>query len=114
MAQQVQARLVSLRMQVPSLALLTGLGSSIAMSSVYVGCRHGSDPMLLCLWCRLAAVAPIQPLAWEHPYVASIAPKSKEKKRKKKMLSKQIIFINNYLVCNPFSIPYFFKLYLSS
>ena len=30
-----------------------------------VGCRHGSDPVLLWLWRRLAAVAPIQPLAWE-------------------------------------------------
>ena len=28
-----------------------------------IGCRHGSD--LLLLSCRPAAVAPIQPLAWE-------------------------------------------------
>ena len=27
-----------------------------------------SDPSLLWLWCRLAATAPIQPLAWEPPY----------------------------------------------
>ena len=32
-----------------------------------IGCRHGSDPMLLWLWHRLAAVAPTQPLAWELP-----------------------------------------------
>ena len=25
------------------------------------------DPVLLWLWCRLAAVAPIEPLAWEPP-----------------------------------------------
>ena len=33
-----------------------------------VGCRHGSDPELLWLWCRLAVTAPIRPLAWETPY----------------------------------------------
>ena len=29
--------------------------------------------MLLWLWCRLAAAAPIQPLAWEPPYAAGAA-----------------------------------------
>ena len=33
-----------------------------------VGHRRGSDLVLLWLWCRLAAAAPIQPLAWEPPY----------------------------------------------
>ena len=28
-----------------------------------VGGRHGLDPVLLWLWCRPAAIAPIQPLA---------------------------------------------------
>ena len=32
-----------------------------------VGRRRGSDPVLLWLWCRPAAVAPIRPLAWEPP-----------------------------------------------
>ena len=32
-----------------------------------VGHRHGSDPVLLCLWHRPAAIAPIEPLAWEPP-----------------------------------------------
>ena len=27
-----------------------------------------NDPALLWLWCRLAATAPIRPLAWEPPY----------------------------------------------
>ena len=35
------------------------------------------DPMLLWLWCRLEAVAPIQPLAWEPPYAAGAALKTK-------------------------------------
>ena len=38
-----------------------------------VGSRHGSDPALLWLWCRLAATAPIRPLAWEPPYDARAA-----------------------------------------
>ena len=38
-----------------------------------VGCRLGSDPALLWLWCRLAAVAPIRPLAWELPCTAGAA-----------------------------------------
>ena len=54
--------------------------------SCCVGCRHSSDPELLWLWCRPAAVALIWPLAWELPYAASAALKSKKKKRGK-MLS---------------------------
>ena len=38
-----------------------------------VGCRQGSDPTLLWLWCRLVATALIQPLAWEPPYAACAA-----------------------------------------
>uniref|UniRef100_A0A8D0RM76 Uncharacterized protein n=1 Tax=Sus scrofa TaxID=9823 RepID=A0A8D0RM76_PIG len=61
-----------------------------------VGCRRGSDPTLLWLWCRPVATAPIQPLAWEPSYAAGAAQeiatttttkdkktKDKEKKRKK-------------------------------
>ena len=35
--------------------------------------RYGMDPVLLCLWYRLAATAPIQCLAWEPPYAAGAA-----------------------------------------
>ena len=31
------------------------------------------DPVLLWLWCRLAAVAPILPLAWEPTYASGVA-----------------------------------------
>jgi len=51
-----------------------------------VGCRHSLDPELLWLWCRLAAVAPIQPLAWEPPYdsgaAQEMAKRQKDKKKK--------------------------------
>ena len=49
-----------------------------------VGCRHGLDSMLLWLWCRPAAVAPIQPLTWEPPYATSAALKSKKKKKRER------------------------------
>ena len=58
-----------------------GYGSSVAMSCD-IGRRCGSDPALL--WCRLAAVAPIRPLAWEPPSATSAALKSKSKKQTNK------------------------------
>ena len=48
-----------------------------------VGRRHGSDPMLLWLWRRLVATAPIQPLAWEPLYAAGAALEKGKKKKKK-------------------------------
>ena len=36
------------------------------------------DPVLLWLWCRPAAAAHIQPLAWEPPYAAGAALKMKK------------------------------------
>ena len=47
-----------------------------------VGRRHGLDPVLLWLWCRPAAVAPIQCLAWEPPYAAGVALKKQKQKQK--------------------------------
>ena len=46
-----------------------------------VGRRHGLDPVLLWLWCRLVATAPIGPLAWESPYAKGSA-QEKDKKEK--------------------------------
>ena len=49
--------------------------------------------MLLWLWCRPAAVAPIRPLAWELPYAMGAALKSKKtKKKKKKKKEKKFYF----------------------
>ena len=56
-----------------------GEGSSAAMSCG-VGRRHDQDLALLWLWFRLAAEAPIGPLAWEPPYAMGAALKSKKKK----------------------------------
>ena len=59
-----------------------GLGSSVAMTCG-VGHRHGLDLASLWLWCRLAVVALIQPLAWEPPYALNVALKSKNKNKNK-------------------------------
>ena len=49
-----------------------------------VGCRCGSDPTLLWLWCRPTAIAPIRPLAWELLYAMGVALKNKQQKTKQK------------------------------
>ena len=46
-----------------------------------IGDRRGSDGMLLWLWHRLAATAPIQPLACEPPYAAGAVLKRQKKER---------------------------------
>ena len=45
--------------------------------------RHGSDPVLLWLWNRLAATALIRTIAWESPYAVGMALKNKQTKKKK-------------------------------
>ena len=42
------------------------------------------DLALLWLWCRLAAVAPIRPLAWEPPHAAGQALKRQKTKKKER------------------------------
>ena len=46
------------------------------------GRRCGLGPALLQLWCRLAATAPVQPLAWEPPYAGDAALKRQKGKNK--------------------------------
>ena len=53
---------------------------AIAMSCG-IGHRRGSDPALLWLWSRPAAVAAIQSLAWEPPYAMGAALKRKTNKK---------------------------------
>ena len=59
---------------IPGFAQWVKKGSSVAVSGG-VGHRRGSDLALLWLWYRLAAIALIQPLAWELPYAADAAKK---------------------------------------
>jgi len=53
-----------------------------------IGHRYGSAPVLLWLWHRLAAVAPIGPLAWEPPYAAGVALKRQKDKKKKNAVNR--------------------------
>ena len=76
MAQWKQIGLVSVRMRVRSLASLSGLGIG-RCCGCGVGRRRGSEPALLWLQLRLAAVGPIRPLAWELLHAAGAALKSK-------------------------------------
>ena len=58
-----------------------------------VGCRHGSD--LVMLWCRPSAVALIGPLAWELPYAMGVALKSRG--GKKNTQNKKQYLLNYFL-----------------
>ena len=48
-----------------------------------VGRRRGLDPALLWRWHRLAATAPIRPLAWEPPYAAGADQEITKRPKKK-------------------------------
>ena len=48
-----------------------------------VGRRCGLDTVLLWLWHKPAAVAPIRPLVWDHPYAVAVTLKRKKKKGNK-------------------------------
>ena len=61
-----------------------------------IGRRHSSDPTLLWLWHRLAAIAPIRRLAWEPPYAAGVA--LEKTKRQKKMHLDILKFISKHWI----------------
>ena len=70
-------------------SLILGLAQwvkDLALLSVTcgVGLRHSLYLMLLWLWCRLAAAAPIRPLAWEPPFAMGAAQKRHKTGEKKK------------------------------
>ena len=80
MALELRPNIDSVRMQVQTLALLSGLRIRVAVS-YDVGRRCGLDPMLLWLWCRPAATALIRPLAWGLPYATGTTLKRKINKK---------------------------------
>ena len=61
-----------------------------------VGCRRNSDPMLLWLWHRLVATAPIRPLAWKPPYATGTALEKAKRQKKKKDIAE--IYVKEYSV----------------
>ncbi len=68
-----------------------GQGSGVAVSCG-IGCRRGLDPALLWLWHRLAAAAPIGPLAWESPHAVGVA-----LEKAKRKINKSLLFQAYYL-----------------
>ena len=79
-AQWKRTQLGTMRLQVRSLASLSGLRIQ-RCRELCVGCRHGLFLLWLWLWRRPAAVAPGRPLAWELPYATGVALKEKTKKK---------------------------------
>ena len=63
------------------------------------GRRHGLNPMLLWLWHRPVAIAPIRHLAWEPPYAARAAQRNSKKtknKKTKKNKEREMLNMANY------------------
>ena len=80
------AQLVSMTMELNPASihgdagLIPGLTSGLRIQccmSCGVGLRCDSDLALLWLWCRLAAIPLIRPLAWELPYITIVGLKNK-------------------------------------
>ena len=90
-------------MWVQSLASLSGSGARVAMSCG-VGRRCSSDTTLPWLWRRLAAVALIRTLAWEPPYAAGTALKSRKNKQKtsEHLFLNALIYFDTYSRVCPF------------
>ena len=97
-AQQKRIWLVSMRMQVQSLASFSVLRIRY-FHELWVDHRHSSDPALLWLWHRLAAAVLIRFLAWELPYDMGVDLKKKKKKKKRMTHStlKVLIRENDFL-----------------
>ena len=77
-AQQKRIRLGSMRMLIRSLVSLSGLRIQCCRE-LWCRQRRGSDLAWLWLWCRPAATALIQLLAWEPPYASGAALKKRQK-----------------------------------
>ena len=81
----VRARLISMRMQVQSLAPLSGLKIQICLE---LWCRLQTrlrSCVAVAVWCRLAGTAPVKPLAWEFPYASGVARKRQIKNKIKSL-----------------------------
>ena len=78
---RLKTQLGSKRLWGPSLASLSVLRIRLIAMNCGVGCRLSSDLTLLWPWHRLAATAPIQPLAQELSNAAGVTIKRRKNKR---------------------------------
>ena len=62
-----------------------------------IGCRCGSDLALLQLWCSLAAIAPIGPLAWEPPALIRQKDTHTHTHTNHRQECRQLVFFNSSL-----------------
>ena len=86
----VRIRLVSTRMRVQSLALLS------VLKDLALLLRCCLDPALLWLWGRLAAAVLIQPLSWELPHAMGEALKQQKQtnNQKKKKVRTRLTYLS--------------------
>ena len=82
MVQQKRIQLGTMRLQARFLASINGLRIPYCQE-LWCRSQTSSDLALLWLWCRPAATALIEPLAWEPPYAVGAALKRQETKNKK-------------------------------
>ena len=87
-----QTPLGSTRMQVRFLALLSGLR---IWRCCELWCRFQTQlgSCIAWLWSRLAAVAPIWPLAWELPDAVGAAPKSQKREKQQQQQQPPMAFL---------------------
>ena len=88
MVQQKRIWLVSMKMQIRSLALFNGLRIQ-RCCELWYRWQTWLSLALLWLWCRTVATALIRSLAWEPPYTSGMALKDKKKEKKKRKKKKK-------------------------
>ena len=93
-----QIQLGTMRLQVRSLASLSGLRIQ-RCRELWLGRRRSLDLALLWLWYRLVATAPIRPLARDPPYATDVALQRQKDKKKKKIGEMDSIHLYCCLFC---------------
>ena len=89
--QQKRIHLRTMRLQVWSLPLLSGLTIQ-RCHELWCRSQTSLDPVLLWLWHRLVATALIRPWTWEPPYATRVAQEMAKRPKKKKKIQYLTVF----------------------